>query len=95
ADARTTYATIHAIANQSSLRPIHGSAPDIAGQHKINPTACILSASLMLAHLGEAKAAAAIEKAVSEVISEGKTLTQDMGGTASTEEFADAVIAKL
>ena len=55
----------------------------------------ILSASLMLAHLGEAKAAAAIEKAVSAVISEGKTLTQDMGGTASTEEFADAVIAKL
>ena len=38
---------------------VHGSAPDIAGQHKINPTACILSASLMLAHLGEAKAAAA------------------------------------
>ena len=75
--------------------PIHGSAPDIAGQHKINPTACILSASLMLAHLGEAKAAAAIEKAVTDVISEGKTLTQDMGGTASTEEFADAVIAKL
>ena len=42
-----------------------------------------------------AKAAAAIEKAVTDVISEGKTLTQDMGGTASTEEFADAVIAKL
>ena len=49
----------------------------------------------MLAHLGEAKAAAAIEKAITDVISEGKTLTQDMGGTASTEEFADAVIAKL
>ena len=77
------------------FEPIHGSAPDIAGQHKINPTACILSASLMLAHLGEAEAAAAIEKAVSEVISEGKTLTQDMGGSASTEEFADAVICKL
>ena len=77
------------------FEPIHGSAPDIAGQHKINPTACILSASLMLAHLGEAKAAAAIEKAITDVISEGKTLTQDMGGTASTEEFADAVIAKL
>ena len=75
--------------------PIHGSAPDIAGQHKINPTACILSASLMLAHLGEAKAAAAIEKAVSTVISEGTTLTQDMGGNATTEAFADAVIAKL
>ena len=77
------------------FEPIHGSAPDIAGQHKINPTACILSASLMLAHLGEAKAAAAIEKAVTDVISEGKTLTPDIAGTASTEEFADAVIAKL
>ena len=77
------------------FEPIHGSAPDIAGQHKINPTAAILSASLMLAHLGEAKAAADIEQAVTEVISKGKTLTQDMGGTASTEEFADAVIAAL
>ena len=77
------------------FEPIHGSAPDIAGQHKINPTAAILSASLMLAHLGEAKAAADIERAVTKVISEGKTLTQDMGGTASTEELADAVIAAL
>ena len=77
------------------FEPIHGSAPDIAGQHKINPTAAILSASQMLAHLGEAKAAADIEQAVTKVISEGKTLTQDMGGTASTEEFADAVIAAL
>lgn len=77
------------------FEPIHGSAPDIAGQHKINPTAAILSASLILAHLGEAKAAADIEQAVTKVISEGKTLTQDMGGTASTEEFADAVIAAL
>ena len=56
------------------FEPIHGSAPDIAGQHKINPTAAILSASLMLAHLGEAKAAADIEQAVTKVISEGKTL---------------------
>lgn len=77
------------------FEPIHGSAPDIAGQHKINPTAAILSASLMLAHLGEAKAAADIERAVTKVISEGKTLTQDIGGTASTEELADAVIAAL
>lgn len=77
------------------FEPIHGSAPDIAGQHKINPTAAILSGALMLAHLGEAEAAAHIEKAVMKVISEGKTLTEDMGGTASTEQFADAVIAEL
>ena len=77
------------------FEPIHGSAPDIAGQHKINPTAAILSASMMLAHLGEAKAAASIEKAIIKVIGEGKVLTQDMGGTASTEAFTDAVIAAL
>lgn len=77
------------------FEPIHGSAPDIAGQHKINPTAAILSASLMLAHLGEAEAAAKITQAVTAVIAAGKTLTQDMGGSASTEEFADAVIAAL
>jgi len=77
------------------FEPIHGSAPDIAGQHKINPTAAILSASLMLAHLGEAEAAANITRAVADVIAAGKTLTQDMGGNASTEEFADAVIAAL
>ncbi len=77
------------------FEPIHGSAPDIAGQHKINPTAAILSASLMLAHLGEAEAAASITRAVTTVIPAGKMLTQDMGGNASTEEFADAVIAAL
>lgn len=77
------------------FEPIHGSAPDIAGQHKINPTAAILSASMMLAHLGEAKAAASIEQAIIKVIGEGKVLTQDMGGNASTEDFTDAVIAAL
>ncbi len=77
------------------FEPIHGSAPDIAGQHKINPTAAILSTALMLAHLGEGEKAAAIEKAVETVIGTGKILTPDMGGTASTEEFADAVIAAL
>lgn len=77
------------------FEPIHGSAPDIAGQHKINPTAAILSASMMLAHLGEAKAAASIEQAIIKVIGEGKVLTQDMGGNASTEAFTDAVIAAL
>lgn len=77
------------------FEPIHGSAPDIAGQHKINPTAATLSASLMLAHLGESKAAASIERAVEKVISDGAILTVDMGGTASTEDFADAIISEL
>ncbi len=77
------------------FEPIHGSAPDIAGQHKINPTAAILSAAMMLAHLGETEAAEKIRAAVSKVIHTGDVLTQDMGGSASTEEFADAVIAAL
>ena len=77
------------------FEPIHGSAPDIAGMHKINPTACILSAAMMLAHLGEVDAAEKIRTAVTKVIAEGKTLTADMGGTASTEEFTDAIIAAL
>ena len=77
------------------FEPIHGSAPDIAGQHKINPTAAILSASLMLAHLGEGKKGADIERAVEAVIGAGKVLTADMGGSATTEEFADAVIQAL
>jgi len=77
------------------FEPIHGSAPDIAGQHIINPTAAILSGALMLAHLGEATAASSIERAISNVISDGTILTRDMGGDASTEAFADAVIAAL
>ncbi len=77
------------------FEPIHGSAPDIAGQNKINPTACILSASLMLAHLGEADAAAKVEQAVAKVLLEGKVRTQDLGGTATTDEFADAVVAAM
>ncbi|WP_317856177.1 isocitrate/isopropylmalate dehydrogenase family protein [Chakrabartyella piscis] len=77
------------------FEPIHGSAPDIAGQNKINPTACILSASLMLAHLGEAKASAQVEQAVAKVLAEGKVRTQDLGGTATTEEFANAVVAAM
>lgn len=77
------------------FEPIHGSAPDIAGQNKINPTACILSASLMLAHLGEAEAAAKVEGAVAKVLAEGKVRTQDLGGTATTEEFANAVVAAM
>ncbi len=77
------------------FEPIHGSAPDIAGQHIINPTAAILSGAMMLAHLGETTAARSIEKAVADVIAKGEILTKDLGGTASTETFAQAVIDAL
>ncbi len=77
------------------FEPIHGSAPDIAGQHIINPTAAILSGAMMLAHLGETQAARRVEQAVSDVIAKGDVLTKDLGGTASTEAFAQAVIDAL
>lgn len=68
---------------------------DIKGQNIANPTAMILSASLMLDHLGLTTSASRISKAVHDVIAEGKTTTQDIGGSASTTEFTNAVIDKL
>ncbi|MCO5297182.1 MAG: isocitrate/isopropylmalate dehydrogenase family protein [Fimbriimonadaceae bacterium] len=72
---------------------VHGSAPDIAGKGIANPTALLLSAVLMLRHLGEADMADRISAAVLRVCRESKTLTVDLGGQATTLEFAQAVIA--
>lgn len=69
----------------------HGTAPDIAGQHIINPTATLLSAGMMLEHLGFAEASEALDGAVERVFAEGKVLTPDQGGTATTEQFCAAV----
>jgi len=77
------------------FEPVHGSAPKYAGQNKANPTALILSGALMLRHLGETDAADALERAVREVIAEGKTVTYDLGGTAGTREFGEAVAGRL
>jgi isocitrate dehydrogenase (NAD+) len=74
---------------------VHGSAPKYKGMNKVNPTALILSAKLMLEHLGEAKAAAKLEKAVADVIAEGKHVTYDLGGTAGTREIGEAIISKI
>ncbi|HEX4227588.1 MAG TPA: isocitrate/isopropylmalate family dehydrogenase [Bryobacteraceae bacterium] len=74
---------------------VHGSAPDIAGQGKANPTALMLSAAMMLIHLGENEAAKKLQGAVEDVYQEGKSLTGDVGGSASTEEFTDAVVWKI
>ncbi|MBV9404002.1 MAG: NAD-dependent isocitrate dehydrogenase, partial [Acidobacteriaceae bacterium] len=71
---------------------VHGSAPDIAGQGKANPTALMLSAVMLLTHLGETNAASKLQSAVEAVYREGRHLTGDVGGTASTEEFTEAVI---
>ncbi|MBV9761179.1 MAG: NAD-dependent isocitrate dehydrogenase [Acidobacteriaceae bacterium] len=74
---------------------VHGSAPDIAGQGKANPTALMLSSVMMLTHLGEQAAAHELQSAVEAVYREGKSLTGDVGGTASTEEFTDAVLKEI
>jgi isocitrate dehydrogenase (NAD+) len=74
---------------------VHGSAPDIAGQGKANPTALMLSAVMMLIHLGEPEAAHRMKTAIESVYAEGKHLTGDVGGRASTGEFTEAVLKKL
>jgi isocitrate dehydrogenase (NAD+) len=74
---------------------VHGSAPDIAGQNKANPTALLQSAVLMLDHLEETETAQKIQAAIEKVYAEGKTLTRDVGGSAGTKEFGEAVIAAL
>lgn len=74
---------------------VHGSAPDIAGRGIANPTALLQSGVLMLRHINERDAADRIQSALLDVLREGKVRTRDIGGTASTAEFADAIIAKL
>jgi len=74
---------------------VHGSAPKYAGQNKANPTALILSGVMMLRHLGRADAADRVESALREVIAEGRATTYDLGGSAGTSEFADAIITRL
>jgi isocitrate dehydrogenase (NAD+) len=77
------------------FEPVHGSAPKYAGMDKANPTAMILSGALMLRHMGYPDHATRVESAVREVIAEGTATTYDLGGTAGTAGFADAVIARL
>jgi len=77
------------------FEPVHGTAPDLAGKNCINPTAMLLSAKWMLDYLGFEEAAQRLERAVYQVYAEGKQLTRDQGGTASTTEFCEAVQATL
>jgi isocitrate dehydrogenase (NAD+) len=77
------------------FEPVHGSAPKYAGQNKANPTALMLSGALMLRHLGETDAAARVEEAVRAVIAEGTTVTYDLGGSAGTREFGEAVATRV
>ncbi|KAF4602328.1 homoisocitrate dehydrogenase [Pleurotus pulmonarius] len=75
--------------------PVHGSAPDIAGQSIANPLASIRSAALMLRHLGYSKGADRLDVAVDQVIREGQVLTPDLGGRSKTEEVVEAVLKKI
>lgn len=70
----------------------HGSAPQFAGQNKVNPTATVLSGVWMAEYLGEKEIRDAIFAATEQVINEGKTVTWDIGGNASTTQMTDAII---
>jgi isocitrate dehydrogenase (NAD+) len=74
---------------------VHGSAPDIAGKHLANPTALLLSAVMMLRHIDEGAAADRIMAGLGTVLTAASVRTRDLGGTASTLEFADAVCRVL
>ena len=74
---------------------VHGSAPDIAGQDKANPTALLQSAVMMLNYIDEPETASKVQAAIEKVYAEGKTLTGDVGGKAGTKAFGEAVIAAL
>lgn len=77
------------------FEPVHGSAPDIKGQNKANPTALLICAINMLKYIGEEEAAQKIEKALYTVIEQGSVLTCDLGGNATTEEFTKVIIKNL
>jgi isocitrate dehydrogenase (NAD+) len=82
-------------ADGAVFEAVHGSAPKYAGQNSANPTALMLSGVLMLRHLGYPDVADRVEDAIRDVIGEGLARTQDLGGTATTSGFADAVIDRL
>lgn len=77
------------------FEPVHGSAPDIKGQNKANPTALLLCAINMLNYIGEKEKANNIERALFKVLAEAETVTADLGGSATTTEFTKAVISNL
>ncbi|KAI8451164.1 hypothetical protein BY996DRAFT_6416656 [Phakopsora pachyrhizi] len=79
----------------SIFEAVHGSAPDIAGQGKANPTALLLSSLMMLRHMKLYDHANRIEKAALDTIAEGKHITGDLGGKASTQEYTEAILRKI
>jgi tartrate dehydrogenase/decarboxylase/D-malate dehydrogenase len=82
-------------AGPSMFEPVHGSAPDIAGRSLANPMGAVWSAALMLRHLGHEAEADQVERAIDQVCAEGRFLTEDLGGTATTSEVGDAIVRAL
>ena len=81
--------------NPSMFEPVHGSAPDIAGQGKANPTGMVWTVALMLGHLGLPELEEALMGALSHVLADGRRVTPDLGGRATTREMTDAILAGL
>jgi isocitrate dehydrogenase (NAD+) len=81
--------------NAAVFEAVHGTAPDIAGKGVANPTALLMSGIMMLRHLGESDAVERLEHALYGVYREGRHLTRDVGGVATTDEFTDAIISSL
>lgn len=81
--------------NYAMFEPAHGSAPKYAGQDKVNPVATVLAGAWLLEHLGEKENSKAIFEATEKVISDGKYVTYDLGGSARSSEMVDAIIRKL
>jgi tartrate dehydrogenase/decarboxylase/D-malate dehydrogenase len=79
----------------SMFEPVHGSAPDIAGKGIANPVAQIWTGAMLLEHLGHEKAAQAVVRAIETLVAEGKTVTRDLGGKASTREVGDALASLI
>lgn len=77
------------------FEPVHGSAPKYAGLNRANPAAMLLSSVMMLDYLGERRVAERVHRALVEVLAEGKSVTPDLGGTATTMEMAEAVAARI
>jgi isopropylmalate/isohomocitrate dehydrogenase-like protein len=77
------------------FEPVHGSAPKYTGMNRVNPTATIMAAQMMLDYLGEKEAAAKIENAVLKVLNEGKVRTKDLGGLSTTSEMSEAIASKV
>ncbi len=74
---------------------VHGTAPDIAGKDRANPLAVIFSGAMLLRHVGQGRAAARVERAVDRLLRQGRTLTRDLGGRASTSQVTERLVALL